>query len=208
LDPSDKKLKPLLATDLAEVSADGLRFTYQIKAEATWPDGAPLTAADFAFSAKAIMFPLTNAVTRRAYLSTLQDIQLYPEDPKKLTIICNKPYHYNPYFGGIIYVLDRRFYDPDDVLGPYTLSELIENNALQEDEKLLAWANEFNDPKYGQDPQNLRNGSGPYQVSEWVQGERIVFTRNENYWGKNEQRSPYQQFPPEISFASSQTIRL
>ncbi|MEL6624128.1 MAG: ABC transporter substrate-binding protein [Bacteroidota bacterium] len=200
LDPKTSEITPILAEALPEVSEDGLRFTYEIRDAAKWPDGAPITAADFVFSAKATMFPLANTANKRAFLSTLQDVQLYPDNPRKLTIICSEAYHYNPYFGAIIFILDRRFYDPNDALGAYSLAELVENETLQKDEALIAWADEFNDPKYGTDPKNLQNGSGPYHLIEWIQGERLVYTPNENYWGKDLEKITSQQYPPQITF--------
>ena len=38
--------------------------------------------------------------------------------------------------------------------------------------------------KYGEDVRQHPVGAGPYVLSEWVKGDRIVLTRNENYWGK------------------------
>ncbi len=38
--------------------------------------------------------------------------------------------------------------------------------------------------KYGEDVRRNPVGAGPYVISEWVKGDRIVMTRNENYWGK------------------------
>ncbi len=38
--------------------------------------------------------------------------------------------------------------------------------------------------KYGEDVRQHPVGAGPYVLSEWVKGDRIVLTRNERYWGK------------------------
>jgi ABC-type transport system substrate-binding protein len=38
--------------------------------------------------------------------------------------------------------------------------------------------------KYGEDVRQHPVGPGPYVLSEWVKGDRIVLTRNETYWGK------------------------
>ena len=38
--------------------------------------------------------------------------------------------------------------------------------------------------KYGEDVRQHPVGAGPYVLKEWVKGDRIVFTRNENYYGK------------------------
>lgn len=38
--------------------------------------------------------------------------------------------------------------------------------------------------KYGEDVRQHPVGAGPYVLSEWVKGDRIVLTRNENYYGE------------------------
>jgi ABC-type transport system substrate-binding protein len=38
--------------------------------------------------------------------------------------------------------------------------------------------------KYGDDVRQNPVGAGPYVLKEWVKGDRIVFTRNETYYGK------------------------
>jgi ABC-type transport system substrate-binding protein len=37
--------------------------------------------------------------------------------------------------------------------------------------------------KYGEDVRNNPVGAGPYKLSEWVKGDRIVMVRNDDYWG-------------------------
>ena len=46
---------PNLATDLPEISADGLTYTITLKDGLTWSDGSPLTANDFVWSWKRAM---------------------------------------------------------------------------------------------------------------------------------------------------------
>jgi ABC-type transport system substrate-binding protein len=38
--------------------------------------------------------------------------------------------------------------------------------------------------KHGEDVRQHPVGAGPYVLSEWVKGDRIVMVRNENYWGE------------------------
>ena len=38
--------------------------------------------------------------------------------------------------------------------------------------------------KYGEDVRQNPVGAGPYKLKEWVKGDRIVFTRNETYYGQ------------------------
>jgi len=37
--------------------------------------------------------------------------------------------------------------------------------------------------KYGDDVRNNPVGAGPYKLTEWVKGDRIVMVRNDDYWG-------------------------
>jgi peptide/nickel transport system substrate-binding protein len=37
--------------------------------------------------------------------------------------------------------------------------------------------------KYGDDVRNHPVGAGPFKLSEWVKGDRIVMVRNDDYWG-------------------------
>ncbi len=37
--------------------------------------------------------------------------------------------------------------------------------------------------KYGDDVRNNPVGAGPFKLSEWVKGDRIVLVRNDDYWG-------------------------
>ena len=51
----DGNVTPNLATELPQVSEDGLTYTITIKDGLTWSDGSPLTAEDFVWSWKRAM---------------------------------------------------------------------------------------------------------------------------------------------------------
>ena len=51
---------PQLVEDLAEVSEDGLQYTYYIKKCIKWDDGSEFTAKDVKFSTKLMLCPLTD----------------------------------------------------------------------------------------------------------------------------------------------------
>src|SRR5205823_1403508 len=55
-DPRDLHPVPAVA-ERWEVSPDGLEYTFHLRADARWSDGAPVTAADFVFSAQRILSP-------------------------------------------------------------------------------------------------------------------------------------------------------
>jgi len=37
--------------------------------------------------------------------------------------------------------------------------------------------------KFGDDVRNNPVGAGPYKLTEWVKGDRVVMVRNDDYWG-------------------------
>jgi len=54
--------------------------------------------------------------------------------------------------------------------------------------------------KYGDDVRQKPVGAGPYVLKEWIQGDRIVLVRNENYYGKKPTvRQITYQIVPEVS---------
>ena len=59
-DLADNKIKPFLAADMPQVERlDSVTlFTYQIREEATWSNGMPVTAADVAFTLKVLKSPV------------------------------------------------------------------------------------------------------------------------------------------------------
>ncbi|WP_211360166.1 ABC transporter substrate-binding protein [Actinocorallia herbida] len=68
------KLEPALATDLPEVSDDGLTYTFKLREGVSFSDGAPFTAADVVFTYDTI----TDAKTNNAYageLDAIEDVQ-------------------------------------------------------------------------------------------------------------------------------------
>ena len=55
------ELEPFLATDLPEISEDGLTYTVKLRDDAKWSDGKPLTADDLVFGVEHALDPASNA---------------------------------------------------------------------------------------------------------------------------------------------------
>ena len=71
LDLESLEYTPVLTKNLAEISEDGLRYTYEIREGITWDDGTPFTAKDVVFSTKVMLCPLTNNAQIRSNYSTV-----------------------------------------------------------------------------------------------------------------------------------------
>jgi oligopeptide transport system substrate-binding protein len=63
--PDADGLVPLVASpaaaEMPEISSDGKTYTFRIRDSARWSNGAPVTAADFAWSWRRILHPETAA---------------------------------------------------------------------------------------------------------------------------------------------------
>ena len=124
---------------------------------------------------KAIKCPLVNAPFLRVYFNSLIDAQLL--DPYTIRFTIKEPYFLNESVLGGIVVMPRHYYDPENLLGKTTLTELLQDPA-----KLSAnvqkFADDFN-KNYNRNPL----GSGPYKFNLWKTGQEVELMRDRRYWG-------------------------
>jgi peptide/nickel transport system substrate-binding protein len=74
------------------------------------------------------------------------------------------------------YTLEIKTYEPSSFSFSWLLSEMVSIVS----EKAYTEQGE----KYGRNP---NGGTGPYILTDWVAGDRVTFTRNEEYWGEKPQ---------------------
>jgi len=181
IDPETKGQRPGLAESLPEISDDFLSFTYRLRPGVTFSDGRALSAADVVFTVKATLHPKVNAPHLRNYYESIEDVTAL--DDLTVRIRCRKVYFRNAWDLGAIQTLPRHYYDPDDLLGPISVAELIAWDGLRPEKKARAerFAKQFNEG-FQRNPM----GPGAYTLADpkrdWVTGERIVLTRRDDFW--------------------------
>ncbi|HEX9995812.1 MAG TPA: ABC transporter substrate-binding protein [Abditibacterium sp.] len=162
--------------ELPKISADGLTWTFQLKPDLKWSDGAPITADDVIFTLDVIYDPKVQTNFAESMKVDVPDgkggFKRVPVGYKKIdarTVEFKFPVQYAP---------------ARDIL----------SFAVAPRHKLFkAWnqgqpkATAFN-PAYGPnvDVKELV-ASGPWVLTQYVQGQRLVYGRNPNYWKKDEQ---------------------
>ncbi|MBC8047193.1 MAG: hypothetical protein H7Y00_10385 [Fimbriimonadaceae bacterium] len=192
-------LIPDLAVSLPDTSEDMLRYTYTLRNDATWDDGSPITVEDVIFSYKAIKSPLTNNPNYKSYIEQLRTIETDPNDPQKFTMVMKNVYIQNVIFTADNPVIQRKFYDQNNVLANYTFDQLdnpeFSKNAGKD---IIEWSNDFNTiAKYGNDPAYIK-GAGPYQITKWNRGQSLILEKKKNHWmEKLKDPTPYQTAYPE-----------
>jgi peptide/nickel transport system substrate-binding protein len=187
INPTNLKLEPLLAKALPieeyDSAADLLKYTCEIRDEAKWDNGTPITAADVVFSLKMFKAPVISNEPKRPYYEMISDVITYPENPKKLTIVCNKKYILAKYVCGDFFVMPRYIYDPKNMMDAISIKDINTDAAKVADNPTMkAFATEYNSEKY-QREKGYVVGSGPYEFDQWVTGQKIVLVKKKNWWG-------------------------
>lgn len=147
-----------------EISDDGLTYTFHLR-ESKWSDGKPLTAKDFEYAWKRvlnpdtkseynfIMFPILNAEEYNTGKATIDDVGVKALGDLTLEVKLKAP---TPYFIGL-----TQFYSYFPVR-----QDVVEGSE---------------DGIWAKDP-NKAVSNGPFKLSSFKSGDRIVFEKNENYW--------------------------
>ena len=98
-DPKTLELTPVLAKSRPTIvhvdtgsCKGGASYTYEIREEATWSDGAPVTSADVVFTIKAILNKKSGAGNYRSSIDFIKNITIDAANPKKFTVWTDKRY--------------------------------------------------------------------------------------------------------------------
>ncbi|MBK3587204.1 ABC transporter substrate-binding protein, partial [Streptomyces sp. MBT57] len=89
---ADMKLRPALAAELPEVSADGLTYTYKLRPGVKFSDGKAFGAKDVVFTYRTILDAKTNNPSRTE-LDAVKDVTAQGED----TVVFTLKYPYAPF---------------------------------------------------------------------------------------------------------------
>lgn len=186
-DPATLKERPFLVKTMPEIKETengGMALVYEIREEAVWDDGSPILASDYVFTIKVIKNPQVQASSTRAYLEFIEDIIIDENNPKKFTIISNKPYFGAVSSTGGIPVLPAYFYDAEGLMSDFSIAELNDPNRLEElnnNPRIKDFATAFNN-NFSTEPSQIM-GAGAYQVKTVSQHEHIILERKEKWWG-------------------------
>jgi len=167
LDPRDLKPRAGVA-DRWEVSPDGLTYTFHLR-EAKWSDGAPVTAADFAWSWRRVLDPATAAEYAymlypirgaKAYYDEMQKtggkgdwskVGVRVEDPRRLVVELEQP---------CAYFLD---------LTAFSTYLPVRADGIEQHGERWTFP-----------PDLISNG--PYRLAEWRFRSRMRWEKNPHYW--------------------------
>jgi len=161
---SDGEIKPLAAETYA-VSADGLTYTFKLRANLKWSDGQPVVAEDYRFAWLRQLDPATASYTPD-YFYAIENAKAYNQgeitDPSKVGIQC-------PDARTLVVKLAQP--------APYFLRYVGAAQYFPLRKDILE--------KYGDKWMEAGNfvGNGPYMLQEWKHDQKLVLVQNPYYEG-------------------------
>ncbi|HEV7231301.1 MAG TPA: ABC transporter substrate-binding protein [Bacteroidia bacterium] len=196
--PALAESRPLIE----KTPSGGMNVTFRIRKEAKWDNGTPVTAKDVEFTLKATMNPRVNNPAIKSTMDFISDLKLYPEDPLKLTFVCDTAYFMAEAGCGGFQIIPEYAYDPKGLMRGFTVSQVCKHGAsIADDPKIQEFATDMNSEKRMRD-KNFMSGSGPYKLDEWVPNQRLTLKKKENYWGDQfaEQMPFFGAYPEKLVF--------
>lgn len=161
------------AASTFEISPDHLTYTFYIRPEAKWSDGALLTSNDFLFAYKRILspdfpapdaqklYPIKNAKAfHLGQISDFSQVGVRAPSDHILQITLEHPLSFFPEL-----VCDLAYYPvPKHIIGAHTAP-----NALEHWTSLIHLVS-----------------NGPFQLKNWHLGKILEVTQNPNYWNHSQ----------------------
>lgn len=144
-------------------------WTFYLRKDAKWSDGKPVTAQDFVYSWRRLADPNTGSpytsYLQYAYIQNVDEILKGTKSPDQL---------------GVKALDDRRFQVTLTHPVPY-LVDMLSHTAVKpvRQDAVEKWGNKWTLPEN-------YIGNGAYILKDWVVNERIVLTRNPQYWNNKE----------------------
>jgi peptide/nickel transport system substrate-binding protein len=204
LTPVLAKTRPTIVKIDTGFYKGSIAYIYEIREEAVWDNGSPVTAADFVFTLKTILNRKTGSGNMRSGLDFVKDVVVDAQNPKKFTLYSNKAYILSETNSGTFPIIPEYIYDTEGVMRNYTLADLaktIKDTTQKADEKLSKFVAAFQSVKHAREKEGII-GCGPYAFDEWVSGQSISIKKKANWWGeKLAATSPFfQAYPDKIIF--------
>lgn len=159
-DPFTLKVIPQLAQSW-NVSADGLQWTFHLRRDVQWFDGMPFTADD-------VVFTFNDLIYNPDVPSSSKDIFTIAGKPFKVekmdtyTVRFTLPVKFAPFLRSM----------SQNILPKHCLMEAVRSKKFP-----FSWGIDT--------PPRQIIGTGPFMLSEYHPGERLIFRRNPHYWKKS-----------------------
>ncbi|MDP9017974.1 MAG: peptide ABC transporter substrate-binding protein, partial [Candidatus Eremiobacteraeota bacterium] len=135
------------------ISKDGLSVTYHLRRGARWQDGAAFSADDVIFTWQQMLNPQNLIVSREGY-----DVVSSIDRRDAFTIVVHLKRRYAPFVSSFFTMANHS----DFILPKHLLAKYPNLNRVSYNEHPI--------------------GTGPFRVTSYERGSKIIFVANDNYW--------------------------
>ena len=200
LDLASGKLMPDALESAPIIQSDSLSYTCVLNKGMRWDNGNEVTAADAIFSIKALVCPGIEASDMKSIFANVESVDADPNNPYAFTLRMKKKYFDNANLLSYVVLLQRAFWDPNDLLGRYNFKQLADETITASFQKQeVAFLNAFNHPDKAR-VANQMDGLGPYKLETWNSGSEIILKKKDNWWGDASVLPQNQNNPERIIF--------
>ncbi|MBP9855442.1 MAG: ABC transporter substrate-binding protein, partial [Candidatus Omnitrophica bacterium] len=158
--PDDARTEPNLAESW-DISPDGLTWIFHLRKDVFWNDGVPFTADDVVFTYNELIYN-EEIPSSSADIFTIDGKKITVEKIDDYTVRFILPLKFAPFLralGGAI-------------LPKHKLKQYVDNHTYN-----YQWTIDT--------PVEEIVGTGPFKLTRYEPGQRIVLSRNEHYWKKS-----------------------
>ena len=155
-------------------------YLMEIKEDARWSDGQPITAKDVKFTLNLINHPDAPSTPWKSYFSQIKSVTLEDNNDKKFGVSFDAAYMLALEAATTISILPSHIYDPEGLITELELydfmnAEPLENSAFKEIfEKISESKNQKLDVVQ----------AGPYKLSAFETDQYYLLEKIPDYWGK------------------------
>lgn len=181
----------------------GQAISFELLDEAVWDDGKPVTGYDYAFTIKALFNPKVPSDNITPYLEHVYDVVVDEANPKNFTVLTRRKYVLAVETVANMLIMPKHIYDPTNLMEEFAIPDLTDPNKVerlaQKNPKIAEFATQFTSPKYARE---VVSGCGPYKFVEWVDKQKIVIAKKDNWWGDklSGKNSMLEAYPDTIIF--------
>lgn len=199
------ELVPVLAKARPTIKVlpdSSMTLDFELREEAKWDDGTPITAKDVEFSIKTMMCPLVANPQVKPYFEFITGMSIDPSNARKFSIHCARPYFRAESSLPDLWILPAQTYDSSGVLAKFPLEMFVDKAkaaTLEANPDIQRFAEAFNGPKFQSE---VLGGSGPYRFVKWETNQQLVFERKKDWWGAELEKENhwFMAYPDEIVY--------
>lgn len=200
VDLETRQYRPLLVEALPrpEIRGEQTFYTFQLRPEARWDNGQPVTAADVVFSLKVLHSPGLQNQRLKSFFGFIHDVHPDAANPRRFTLVCGKYIPDEILQVEQFAVLPEYLVDPRGLLRPFTYRQLaLQADSLAQVPALQAFAQWFNSDRFTRNKDFLK-GSGGYELRDWQTGQYVALQKKQRWWGDQVRPAlPYLTAKPE-----------